>query len=96
MSKTVEFRQPDKAKVDAFVETGTVPREHSKLEVMTSVPAAMRQLTVDIPESLHMDLKMECVRLGMKNYEVVRRALMDALAEVRKLRSDEGQTWLAR
>jgi hypothetical protein len=52
-------------------------------------------LSVDVPEDLHRDLRVECARLGIKNYEVVRRALAEAVSKLRGHTREEAAVWIA-
>jgi len=54
----------------------------------------MRQLTVEIPDSLHSQLRVQCARLDFKSYEVVRKALAVALGQLETLNRSEALTWL--
>src|SRR5262245_22861156 len=97
-NKIVEIRQPDRTKVDAFVENGKAPTEElppgPHVSAAVQAPIAMKTMTADIPESLHAELKVECARLDVKNYEVVRKALAYAVRELKKRSRDEGRAWV--
>jgi hypothetical protein len=91
--KTVDFKLPDQAKMDKFVDRGSVSNEVA-VPVVERKAVPMRQLTVEIPESLHAELKMECVRLDVKSYEVARKALALALETLRSFDRDQAADWL--
>lgn len=91
--KSVELKLVDPRKMDTFVEKGSA---NDVAVVAPAEPAvvAMRQLTVEIPDSLHSQLRMQCARLDVKSYEVVRKALAVALDELRRLNRNEALIWL--
>lgn len=90
--KTVELKPLDTRRVDAFVEKGSARAETTSVAVEPIV--AMRQLTVEVPESLHGQLRMQCARLDLKSYEVVRKALAESLERLENLNRSEAVTWL--
>jgi hypothetical protein len=93
--KSVELKLVDHKKMDTFVEKGSA---NDVAVIAPAQPAvvAMRQLTVEIPDSLHAQLRMQCARLDVKSYEVVRRALSIALGELETFERTAALAWLGR
>jgi len=79
MSKTVAFKQPPAAPQAAESWVKPTPQ-------LPPAPAQelipMKRLTVELPETLHTRLKIECVRRRRQAYEVIRDILEKAVADL--------------
>lgn len=86
MSKKVQIgskptaSKPAPGNADAWVENRAAP---------TETPAApssekMKRLTIDVPESLHRDIKRQCAEQGAKIADVARALLHDWVQKHRK------------
>lgn len=82
MSKTVAFKQPSHPAqapqaAEAWVKP---PAPLPPAPVAKLVP--MKRLTVDLPETLHTRLKIQCVRRRRQGYELIRDILERAVADL--------------
>lgn len=54
---------------------GTHPTNKVETDVAADAPEKMKRLTIDIPESLHRDIKMQCAGRGTKIADELREIL---------------------
>jgi hypothetical protein len=88
-SKTVSFRQPPPApdpESEAWVAERRTEAPRAPTPAAKPGPVRARRMTVELPEALHRDFKVECARRGRQAYEVVREILERAVGEMKKER----------
>jgi hypothetical protein len=77
MSKTVSFKLPAKpASAEDWIQGGGRPTDREAPPPAVPAPAApsepMKRFTIDVPESLHMRIKIGCAQRKAKMADVIR------------------------
>jgi hypothetical protein len=77
MSKTVSFKLPAKpASAEDWIQGGARPTDREAAPVIPapspSPAEPMKRFTIDVPESLHMRIKMGCAQRKAKMADVIR------------------------